>query len=74
MCLWLVIMSQDGVFESFESSQFSRKLDVCAVYLDDTHTRGTDLNLAKHFRAAVTLGPHLNKDRLVQGRLFIIIF
>ena len=64
----LVIMSQDGVIESFDSSQFSQKLDVCAVYLDDTHTRGTDLNLPKHFRAAVTLGPHLNKDRLVQGR------
>ena len=64
----LMIMSRDGVIESFESSQFSQKLDVCAVYLDDTHTRGTDLNLPKHFRAAVTLGPHLNKDRLVQGR------
>ena len=64
----LVIMSQDGVIESFKSSQFSQKLDVCAVYLDDTHTRGTDLNLPKNFRAAVTLGPHLNKDRLVQGR------
>ena len=65
----LVIMSQDGIIESFESSQFSQKLDVCAVYLDDTHTRGTDLNLPENFRAAVTLGPHLNKDRLVQGRL-----
>ena len=64
----LVIMSQEGVIESFESSQFSQKLDVCAVYLDDTHTRGTDLNLPKNFRAVVTLGPHLNKDRLVQGR------
>ena len=64
----LVIMSRDEVIESFESSQFGQKLDVCAVYLDDTHTRGTDLNLPKHFRAAVTLGPRLNKDRLVQGR------
>ena len=64
----LVIMGRDEVIESFESSQFSQKLDVCAVYLDDSHTRGTDLNLPKNFRAAVTLGPHLNKDRLVQGR------
>ena len=38
------------------------------VYLDDAHTRGTDLELPQGMRAAVTLGPKVTKDRLVQGR------
>ena len=63
----LVVMSRDRTTEPLEASQFSQKLDVCGIYLDDAHTRGTDLNLPKEFRAAVTLGPHLTKDRLVQG-------
>ena len=64
----LVIMSRDGTTEPLEASQFSQKLDLCGIYLDDAHTRGMDLNLPKDFRAAVTLGPHLTKDRLVQGK------
>jgi len=63
----LVVMSRDKTTEPLEESQFSQKLDICGIYLDDAHTRGTDLNLPKEFRAAVTLGPHLTKDRLVQG-------
>ena len=42
-------------------------MDRCVVYLDEIHTRGTDLRLPKDARAAVTLGPKLNKDKLVQG-------
>ncbi|KAG5333650.1 hypothetical protein C0989_005176, partial [Termitomyces sp. Mn162] len=63
----LVVMSQDLQIEKFVTSQFNEKLDLCAVYLDDSHTRGTDLKLPNDFRAVVTLGPKLTKDRLVQG-------
>ena len=63
----LVVMSRDHNIEPLVSSQFNDKLDVCGIYLDDAHTRGTDLKLPTHFRAAVTLGPNLAKDRLVQG-------
>ncbi|KAG6915979.1 hypothetical protein DXG01_009031 [Tephrocybe rancida] len=63
----LVVMSRDQHIESFVSSQYNQKLDLCAVYLDDAHTRGTDLKLPNDFRAVVTLGPKLVKDRLVQG-------
>ncbi|KAG6830941.1 hypothetical protein H0H92_013869 [Tricholoma furcatifolium] len=63
----LVIMSRDQRIERFASSQYSQQLDVCAVYLDDAHTRGTDIKMPTSFRAAVTLGPKLTKDRLVQG-------
>ncbi|TFK56543.1 hypothetical protein OE88DRAFT_1649890 [Heliocybe sulcata] len=61
------VMTQDGVRELFLSSPFSSQLEKCVVYLDDAHTRGTDLRLPSGFRAAVTLGPKVTKDRLVQG-------
>jgi len=63
----LSVLSQDGVVELFHSSPFSQILDQCVVYLDDAHTRGTDLKLPINFRAMVTLGPKVTKDRLVQG-------
>ncbi|KAF5362612.1 hypothetical protein D9758_009561 [Tetrapyrgos nigripes] len=45
------------------------QLDHCLVYLDDAHTRGTDLKLPINSRAAVTLGPKVTKDRLIQGAM-----
>ena len=63
----LSVLTHDGVVESFYSSPFSQLLDQCIVYLDDAHTRGTDLKLPLSFRAVVTLGPKVTKDRLVQG-------
>jgi hypothetical protein len=63
----LSVLTQDGVVESFYSSSFFHLLDQCIVYLDDAHTRGTDLKLPLNFRAVVTLGPKVTKDRLVQG-------
>ena len=63
----LSVLSQDGVVELFYSSPFSQLLNQCVVYLDDAHTRGTDLKLPLNFRAMVTLGPKVTKDRLVQG-------
>ena len=65
----LSILSQDGVVESFYSSPFSQRLGECIIYLDDAHTRGTDLKFPPDFRAMVTLGPKVTKDRLVQGML-----
>jgi hypothetical protein len=46
--------------EAFESSPYSQELDRCIVYLDDAHTRGTDLKLPRDARAAVTLGPKVS--------------
>jgi hypothetical protein len=63
----LTVLTQDGSIEPFISSPFSRQLDRCVVYLDDAHTRGTDLKLPRETRAAVTLGPKVTKDRLLQG-------
>ncbi|KAG2113634.1 hypothetical protein BD769DRAFT_1364038 [Suillus cothurnatus] len=63
----LVVRTRDQVVEPFTVSYYSRQVDKCVLYLDDAHTRGTDVNLPREFRAAVTLGPKVTKDRLVQG-------
>ncbi|KAF8901480.1 hypothetical protein CPB84DRAFT_1815184 [Gymnopilus junonius] len=54
----LSVISKDGLVEPLYSSPFYQRLNECIVYLDDAHTRGTDLKLPPHYRAA---------DRLVQG-------
>ena len=63
----LTVVTQNGTIEPFMSSPFNRQLEKCVVYLDDCHTRGTDLKFPKGTRAAVTLGPKVTKARLVQG-------
>jgi len=63
----LCVLSRDGRKEPLLISPFAKQMDQCLVYLDESHTRGTDLRLPPHYRAIVTLGPGLTKDRLVQG-------
>lgn len=66
----LTVISRDaGSRQPLMVSAFAKRMDECLVYLDEVHTRGTDLKLPTDRRAAVTLGPHLTKDRLVQGQL-----
>jgi hypothetical protein len=62
-----MILSQSGISAAFFSSPFAQQLDKCVVYLDDGHTRGTDLKIPRGTRAAVTLGPKVTKDRLLQS-------
>ncbi|CAF4445364.1 unnamed protein product, partial [Adineta steineri] len=52
---------------SFLSSPASERLDRCVIYLDEVHTRGTDFKFPTGFKAAVTLGNGLTKDRSVQA-------
>ncbi|KIO03173.1 hypothetical protein M404DRAFT_146433 [Pisolithus tinctorius Marx 270] len=63
----LTVLSRDGSTQSFLESPYASRLDECIVYLDDAHTRGTDIKFPIGFRAAVTLGPKVTKDRLTQG-------
>ncbi|UJR19100.1 hypothetical protein I4U23_022231 [Adineta vaga] len=72
---YVVYFKSDVIFVSdrsnhqhrFEISPASERLDRCIFYLDDVHTRGTDFKFPKGFRAAVTLGNGLTKDRFVQA-------
>ncbi|KAJ1300148.1 hypothetical protein OPQ81_011901 [Rhizoctonia solani] len=63
----LVVLPQNGTPVLLNTSSFAQRLDKCIVYLDDGHTRGTDLKLPRETRALVTLGPKVTKDRLLQG-------
>lgn len=50
------------------SSPFADNLEECVVYIDEAHTRGTDLKLPTHAKGAVTLGLDQTKDQTVQGK------
>ncbi|KAH9865707.1 hypothetical protein J1614_009294 [Plenodomus biglobosus] len=63
----LSVLDRSGRIEPFQTSPFARQLDKCIIYLDEAHTRGIDLKLPRNYRAAVTLGAGLTKDRLMQA-------
>ncbi|KAF2009480.1 hypothetical protein BU24DRAFT_473639 [Aaosphaeria arxii CBS 175.79] len=63
----LSVLDRTGRVEAFQTSPFAKQLDVCIVYLDEAHTRGTDLRLPRNYRASVTLGAQLTKDTLTQA-------
>ncbi|KAF7865854.1 hypothetical protein EAF04_006019 [Stromatinia cepivora] len=63
----LCVLNRDGATEPLTVSPFAKQMDRCVIYLDEAHTRGTDLKLPADYRAIVTLGPDLNKDRLAQA-------
>lgn len=64
----ICVLDRRGTVEPLHTSPYSSEMDACLVFLDEVHTRGTDLKLPRDYRAAVTLGANLTKDRLVQGR------
>ncbi|KAK6438571.1 hypothetical protein LTR95_005223 [Oleoguttula sp. CCFEE 5521] len=63
----LCVLDREGRVELLQTSSYSSRLDECLVFLDEAHTRGIDLPLPLHYRAAVTLGAGVTKDRLVQA-------
>ena len=63
----LMVFTRSGITQPLSSSPLSQQLERCIVYLDHAHTRGTDLRFPIGSRAAVTLGPKMTKDNLVQG-------
>jgi hypothetical protein len=64
----LCVVDRTGLVEPLQISPFANQLGACLVFLDEAHTRGIDLRLPQHYRAAVTLGAGLTKDKLVQGK------
>ena len=64
----VMVLTRNNKLETLTASSFQARMDRCLVYLDEVHTRGTDLKLPVDTRAAVTLGPRLVKDKLVQGK------
>ncbi|KAB5542462.1 hypothetical protein GE09DRAFT_1244749 [Coniochaeta sp. 2T2.1] len=67
----LSVLTRNGIVNSFLTSPFATHTDRCLVFLDQAHTRGTDLKLPDYYRAAVTLGPGVTKDTLIQADIRI---
>jgi hypothetical protein len=64
----ICVLDRAGVIEPLQYSPFAQHLGACYVFLDEAHTRGIDLRLPPTYRAAVTLGAAITKDKLVQGK------
>ncbi|KAK2608816.1 hypothetical protein QQS21_002673 [Conoideocrella luteorostrata] len=63
----LTVLDKDGQLQCLRLSPLANQLHKCVVYLDEAHTRGIDLKFPSQYRAAVTLGKDLTKDRLAQA-------
>ncbi|OAA50407.1 hypothetical protein NOR_00857 [Metarhizium rileyi] len=63
----LTVLDRYGKVESLRLSPFSKQIHKCLVFLDEAHSRGTDLKLPSTYKAAVTLGRNLTKDKLAQA-------
>ncbi|KAF2723719.1 hypothetical protein K431DRAFT_242657, partial [Polychaeton citri CBS 116435] len=63
----VVVLDRKGRVEHLQTSPFATQHGECLVYLDEAHTRGIDLRLPQYYRAAVTLGANVTKDKLVQA-------
>lgn len=51
----------------FDYSVYREDLSKCVVYLDDAHTRGTDLKFPPDWKACVTLSGDITRDKTVQS-------
>jgi len=63
------VLFRKGATMPLVATPFAENLENCLVYLDESHCRGTDLKLPPDARAALTLGPHITKDALVQAAM-----
>ncbi|RYP67972.1 hypothetical protein DL769_005619 [Monosporascus sp. CRB-8-3] len=60
------IVSKQGTRTPLLASPYADNLSEVLVYLDEAHTRGTDLKFGPYAKAALTLGLGQTKDSLVQ--------
>jgi len=65
----LSVLTRNGLVEHFLTSPFAAQTERCLGFLDQAHTRETNLKLPESTRAAVTFGPGVAKDTLVQGKM-----
>lgn len=63
----LQTIDRNGNVTEFDSSVYRDNLNRCLVYLDDVHTRGTDLKFPSILTACVTLSGDITRDKTVQS-------
>lgn len=64
-----IVMYREGRCLPLLATPFAEDLTDCLVYLDEAHTRGTDLKLPANAKGAVTLGLGQTKDHTVQAAM-----
>ncbi|KAM3420188.1 hypothetical protein BST61_g3479 [Cercospora zeina] len=65
----ICIVDRDGQIELLRTSSYATRLGSCLIFLDEAHTRGIDLKLPATYRALLTLGAGLTKDRTTQAAM-----
>jgi len=68
-----IIIYRKGDTVPLLASPFADRIENCLVYLDQAHTRGTDLKFTDGAVGALTLGLGQTKDHTVQGLCYISI-
>ncbi|KAK4234701.1 hypothetical protein C8A03DRAFT_18447 [Achaetomium macrosporum] len=63
------VVTRAGRSTPLLASPYADDLTKCLVYLDEAHTRGTDLKLPLNARGALTVGPGQSKDHTVQAAM-----
>ncbi|KAI1930837.1 hypothetical protein LOZ65_001413 [Ophidiomyces ophidiicola] len=63
------VLYKNGKCIPLLATPFADNLESCLVYLDEAHTRGTDLKLPRTARGALTLGLNQTKDHTVQAAM-----
>ncbi|KAI8958454.1 hypothetical protein F5Y11DRAFT_362710 [Daldinia sp. FL1419] len=63
------ILSKQNTKTPLSASPYADNLNEVLVYLDEAHTRGTDLKFGPRARAALTLGLGQTKDHTVQAAM-----
>lgn len=63
----LMVVDRQNCKREFDCSPYYDRLDRCIVYLDDAHTRGTDLKFPTGIKACVTLCGGITRDKTVQA-------
>lgn len=65
----LQTIDRNGYVIEFDYSVYRENLNNCVVYLDDVHTRGTDLKFPADWTACVTLSGDITRDKTVQASM-----
>lgn len=63
----LMTIDRNDILAEYDSLVYRDKLDRCVVYLDDVHTRGTDLKFPLGSKACVTLSGEITRYKTVQA-------
>ncbi|KAF2217449.1 hypothetical protein CERZMDRAFT_92099 [Cercospora zeae-maydis SCOH1-5] len=65
----ICVVDRGGRIELLRTSSYATRLGSCLIFLDEAHTRGIDLELPETYRALLTLGAGLTKDRTTQAAM-----